>query len=91
MLALQRREDQVEIQQYLVTFTGNLRPIQEYLVEEVFSVQTEVFQEFLLRTSILSRLTGSLCDAVTGRDDSSALLTQLERANLFLMPLDSAG
>jgi LuxR family maltose regulon positive regulatory protein len=91
MLALQRREGQVEIQQFLETFTGSLRPIQEYLVEEVFSVQTEVLQEFLLRTSILSRLTGSLCDAVTGRDDSSFLLTQLERANLFLMPLDSAG
>jgi LuxR family maltose regulon positive regulatory protein len=91
MLALQRREGQVEIQQFLETFTGSLRPIQEYLVEEVFSVQTEVLQEFLLRTSILSRLTGSLCDAVTGRDDSSVLLTQLERANLFLMPLDSAG
>ena len=55
----------------------------------MLSAQSEVLQEFLLQTSILSRLTASLCDAVTGRDDSSVLLTQLERANLFLMPLDS--
>ena len=91
MLALQRCEDPVAIQQFLETFTGSLRPIKEYLFEEVFSVQTGVLQDFLLRTSILSRLTGSLCDAVTGRDDGAILLTQLERANLFLMPLDSAG
>lgn len=90
-LALQKRANQTEIQKFLETFTGSLRPIQEYLVEEVFAAQPEVLQEFLLRTSILNRLTGSLCDAVTGRDDSSILLEQLERANLFLMPLDSAG
>jgi LuxR family maltose regulon positive regulatory protein len=90
-LALQKRANQTEICKFLETFTGSLRPIQDYLIEEVFAAQSEVLQEFLLRTSILSRLTGSLCDAITGRDDSALLLTQLERANLFLMPLDSAG
>jgi LuxR family maltose regulon positive regulatory protein len=45
----------------------------------------------LLATSLLDRLTGSLCDAVTGRDDSASLLEQLESANLFLEPLDGAG
>jgi LuxR family maltose regulon positive regulatory protein len=91
VLALQRRANHGEIQQFLDTFTGSLQPIQEYLVEEVFAAQSEVLQEFLLRASILSRLTGSLCDAITGRDDSALLLAQLERANLFLVPLDSAG
>ncbi len=90
-LALQKRGNLVEIQEFLDTFTGSLRPIQEYLVEEVFDAQPEDVQEFLLQTSILSRLSGSLCDAVTGRDDSAILLAQLERANLFLMPLDAAG
>jgi LuxR family maltose regulon positive regulatory protein len=90
-LALQRRENQKEIELFLDTFTGSLRPIQEYLVEEVFAAQPEYLQNFLLRTSILSRLTGSLCDEVTGRDDSSIILDQLERDNLFLMPLDASG
>jgi len=91
VLALQRRTAPVEIEEFLETFTGSLRPIQEYLLEEVFDAQPEVLQEFLLQTSILSRLTGSLCDEVTGRDDSASLLDQLERANLFLTPLDGAG
>jgi hypothetical protein len=86
-LALQHRENETEVQQFLDTFTGSLRPIQEYLVQEVFGAQPENIQDFLLRTSLLGRLTGSLCDEVTGRDDSSILLDQLERDNLFLMPL----
>ncbi len=45
----------------------------------------------MLQTSVLSRLTGSLCDTVTGRNDSERVLEQLERANLFLIPLDGAG
>jgi len=90
-LALQRREDPIEIQRFLDTFTGSLRPIQDYLVNEVFGAQPEYIQEFLLRTSILSRLTTSLCDQVTGRDDSSILLDKLERDNLFLVPLDASG
>jgi LuxR family maltose regulon positive regulatory protein len=89
-LALQGRKDQAEIERFLETFTGSLRPIQEYLVEEVFEAQPEDLQAFLLRTSILSRLTGSLCDEVTGRNDSSTY-SWLERANLFLTPLDSSG
>src|SRR5262249_5941803 len=50
--------------------------------------QPESVQEFLLQTSFLSRLTSSLCNAVTGRDDSATILEQLEHANLFLIPLD---
>src|SRR5947208_13876990 len=75
----------------LGTFTGGHRHILEYLVADVLSSQPETLQEFLLQTAFLNRLTGSLCDAVTGRNDSEHMLEQLERANLFLMPLDDAG
>ena len=50
--------------------------------------QPDPVREFLLHTAVLDRLTGPLCDAVTGRDDGSQLLITLERANLFLVPLD---
>jgi LuxR family transcriptional regulator, maltose regulon positive regulatory protein len=56
----------------------------------VLSSQPESLQEFLLQTAFLNRLTGSLCNAVTGRNDSELMLEQLERANLFLIPLDDA-
>jgi LuxR family maltose regulon positive regulatory protein len=90
-LALQRMKEETEIEQYLTSFTGSHRPILEYLVADVFSAQPEDVQEFLLQTSVLSRLTGPLCDAITGREDGSIILEQLDRANLFLIALDSAG
>ena len=89
-LALQGRQEAQEVEQFLVTFAGSHGRILEYLVEEVLRVQPALFQEFLLQTTFLTRLTGSLCDAVTGRNDSASLLEQLERANLFLLPLDGA-
>ena len=90
-LALQRMKGQPEIERYLTSFTGSHRPILDYLVADVFSAQPEAIQEFLLQTSILSSLAGPLCDAVTGREDSAVILEQLERANLFLVPLDIGG
>ena len=75
----------------LVTFSGSHRHVLEYLVADVLSTQPEALQEFLLQTSFLNRLTASLCDAVTGRNDNERMLEQLERANLFLIPLDDAG
>lgn len=90
-LALQRRQERQEIEQFLATFSGSHGHILEYLVEEVLRTQPEPLQEFLLQTTFLSCLTGSLCDAVTGRNDSATLLENLERANLFLSPLDGAG
>jgi LuxR family transcriptional regulator, maltose regulon positive regulatory protein len=60
----------------------------DYLAEEVLARQPEDLVGFLLETSILERLSGPLCDAVTGRADSQQLLEQAERANLFLVPLD---
>lgn len=84
-LSLQGRSD---VQHFLADFTGSHRHIVDYLVEEVLTRQSETVQTFLLHTAILDRLTGSLCDAVTGGTNSDVLLEQLEHANLFLVPLD---
>jgi LuxR family maltose regulon positive regulatory protein len=90
-LALQGREDTRGLEHMLGTFTGSHRHILEYLVADVLSSQSGQMQEFLLQTAFLNRLTGSLCEAVTGRNDSEHMLEQLERANLFLIPLDDVG
>jgi LuxR family transcriptional regulator, maltose regulon positive regulatory protein len=89
-LALQKQEEEGRIKQFLDTFTGSHRSVMEYFIGDVFNAQPEPLQNFLLRTSILSLLTGSLCDALTGRDDSALILEQLERDNLFIVSLDAA-
>jgi LuxR family maltose regulon positive regulatory protein len=96
---------------FLKAFSGSHRFVLDYLMEEVLDRQPGEIQEFLLRTSVLERLTAPLCDAVRfgeakapssssgtavhshsaaahGRQDSQAILDRLERANLFLVPLD---
>ncbi len=73
---------------FIAAFTGSQRYILDYLVEEVFNRQTANVQRFLLQTSILERLSGSLCDAVTGQNDGEQMLENLERANLFINPID---
>ncbi len=90
-LALQGRKDPRDLERMLVTFTGSHRHILTYLVADVLSSQPEALQEFLLQTTFLNRLTASLCNAVTGRNDSEHMLERLERANLFLIPLDDVG
>ena len=60
----------------------------DYLTEEVLERQAAPVREFLLHTSVLDRLSGQLCDAVTGRSGGQAMLETVERANLFLVPLD---
>jgi len=70
------------------SFTGSHRYVLDYLIEEVLQQQTEGIQRFLLYTSILDRMTGSLCDALTGQEDGQQTLEALERANLFIVPLD---
>ena len=90
-LALQGRKEPRDLEHVLGNFTGSHRHILEYLVADVLSSQPESLQEFLLKTVFLNRLTGSLCDAVTGRNDSERMLEQLEHANLFLIPLDDSG
>jgi LuxR family maltose regulon positive regulatory protein len=75
---------------FIRSFTGSHRFVLDYLVEEVLSQQSEAVQAFLLQTSILDRLCGPLCDAVLSEASASGqeTLEYLERANLFLVPLD---
>jgi LuxR family maltose regulon positive regulatory protein len=88
-LALHHRLSPSEVKRFLETFAGSHRHILEYLLDEVLAAQSAAIQDFLLRTTFLDRLTASQSEAVTGRDDSALILEQLERANLFLIPLDS--
>lgn len=90
-LALQGYRDSQDLERVLASFSGSHRHILEYLVADVLSSQPATLQDFLLQTAFLTRLTGSLCDAVTGRNDSERVLEQLERANLFLLPLDDTA
>ena len=85
-LSLQGREDR---DAYLGSFAGDDRQIVDYLGVEVLDTQPPEVRRFLLRTSVLDRLCGELCDAVVDGSDSHAMLARLERANLFLIPLDT--
>lgn len=87
VLSLQGRDGN-EPGDFISRFAGNDKYVVDYLVDEVLAHLEDDIREFLLSTSILDRLTGSLCDAVTGRDDGRLMLANLERANLFLFPLD---
>ena len=73
---------------FVAAFTGSHRYVLDYLAEEVLDRQSGQVREFLLETSVLERLSGPLCDAVTGRDGSQVLLERAEREGLFLVPLD---
>jgi LuxR family maltose regulon positive regulatory protein len=77
-----------DIAVFIEAFTGSNRFVIDYLADEVLARQPAGVREFLLRTAVLDRLTGSLCDAVTGRVDGTPMLESLERGNLFLVPLD---
>ena len=84
-LSLQGRDD---VGTFIEGFAGDDRYVVDYLVEEVLQRQPEDVRSFLLSTSVLSRLSGPLCDAVTGQAGGTARLAALDRANLFLVPLD---
>ena len=79
---------QPDVAGFVAAFTGSHRYVLDYLAEEVLERQSEQVRAFLLETSVLERLSGALCDAVTGRAGGQALLEQVERAGLFLVPLD---
>ncbi|ACV76844.1 ATP-dependent transcriptional regulator, MalT- like, LuxR family [Nakamurella multipartita DSM 44233] len=85
-LSMQGRDD---VAAFIADFTGDDRYIVDYLAEEVLARQPEQTRRFLLHTAVLDRLTGALCDALTGRDDGRRTLEQLERANMFLVALDN--
>ncbi|MDY6877383.1 MAG: LuxR C-terminal-related transcriptional regulator [Chloroflexota bacterium] len=84
-LSLQGRDDAHQIVQ---SFTGSHRYILDYLTDEVLQQRPKGTKGFLLQASILDRLSGPLCDAVTGQTDGQATLERLEQANLFIVPLD---
>ncbi|NSW52639.1 MAG: hypothetical protein HPY85_09065 [Anaerolineae bacterium] len=81
-------QEQVDKHKFIQTFTGSHHYVLEYLMDEVLSHQTESLQRFLLETSILLRMSGALCNAVTERTDSAEVLSILNRRNLFVTPLD---
>ena len=84
-LSMQGRED---VADFIAGFAGDDRFIVDYLAGEVLHRQPESVRRFLLQTSVLDRLEGSLCDAVTGETGGKAVLEALERENLFVVPLD---
>ena len=73
---------------FINDFTGSHRHIFDYLTDEVLAHQTQETRDFLMRTSILDRFNAPLCKAVTGNENSQAILEHLERSSLFLFPLD---
>jgi LuxR family maltose regulon positive regulatory protein len=77
-----------DISDFIRAFAGDNRYIVDYLVDEVLRQQPQDVRGFLLQTSILDRLHGSLCNAVTGQEEGSARLASLERGNFFVVPLD---
>ena len=79
---------QDDVDGFVAAFTGSHRYVLDYLAEEVLERQPGQVREFLLETSVLEQLSGKLCDAVTGRPGSQALLEEAERAGLFVVPLD---
>lgn len=90
-LSLQRSDDPAG---FVAAFAGDDRYVLDYLMDEVFARQPEVVQQFLLQTSVLERLSAGLCAAVIeaeelAMEDLSSLLAQLDRANLFVVPLDN--
>jgi LuxR family maltose regulon positive regulatory protein len=86
-LSMQGRDN---VAGFIAGFAGDDRYIVDYLVDEVLDRQSEGVRDFLVQTSILDRLSGPLCDAVTGRDGGTAMLKMLDRANLFVVPLDDS-
>ncbi|MEM7536778.1 MAG: LuxR C-terminal-related transcriptional regulator [Chloroflexota bacterium] len=76
------------VERFVHAFTGSHHFILDYLIEEVLQQQPAPIRSFLLQTSILNRLHGALCDAVTQQGDGRGMLSTLERSNLFIVPLD---
>lgn len=85
-LSWKGRGDAVEA---VESFAGSNRHVNDYLFEEVLSRQPGELRRFLLETSILDRMTGALCDALTGREDGQDTLEFLDQANTFIVPLDN--
>jgi LuxR family maltose regulon positive regulatory protein len=87
-LAHPRALDADHVARFIAAFDGSHRHVIDYLAQEVLNQQPPEIQRFLCQTAVLDRLTAPLCDAVTGRTDSDAILATLEHGNLFVVPLD---
>lgn len=85
-LSLQKSSNPSEA---ITVFAGSHRYVADYFTDEVLSRQPESLRAFLLKTSILERFNASLCNYVLGQDDSQTTLVAMERANLFIVPLDT--
>jgi LuxR family maltose regulon positive regulatory protein len=90
-LSLKNQLGSADVGNMLASFSGKHQFVAEYLAEEVLATQPSDIQDFLLQTSFLSRMTGDLCDSVTGRDDSAGILKTLQRANMFITTVDGEG
>jgi LuxR family maltose regulon positive regulatory protein len=88
ILAMQGEKD---IPAFISSFTGTQRYIMDYLFEEVLQRQPPELREFLLKTSVLDRLSGPLCDTVTKKTDGREMISRLENDNLFVVPLEASG
>jgi LuxR family transcriptional regulator, maltose regulon positive regulatory protein len=88
-LSLRGIAERDEVAGFISAFTGSNRFVIDYLADEVLVRQPPQVRDFLLRTAILDRLHGSLCDVVTGGTDGTRTLADLERGNLFVVPLDT--
>jgi LuxR family maltose regulon positive regulatory protein len=80
-----------EIEPLFRAFAGGQSLLQDYVIAEVLETQPETLRHFVLQTSVLTRLTGSLCVAITGECESAQMLETVARANLFLEPLQNAS
>ncbi|NMB87493.1 MAG: LuxR family transcriptional regulator, partial [Chloroflexi bacterium] len=87
-LAALSMQDRPDVDDFLRSFSGSNTYVLDYLTEEVIDHQSAETRQFLVQTSLLERLSAELCNAVTGRDDSQALLEGILKNNLFLIPLD---
>ena len=74
---------------FIESFSGSNRLVLDYLIEEILDQQPEHTRTFLLQTAVCDRFTESLCNALTGQDTGQQTLETLERANLFIVPLDN--
>jgi len=88
-LSIQGFKRSSHITDFVNKFTGSDRYIQDYLADEVLQQRPKGTRDFLLQTLILNRLCGPLCDAVTKRENSQAILEAFEAASLFIVPLDN--
>jgi LuxR family maltose regulon positive regulatory protein len=87
VLSMRGRED---ASSFVASFTGSDRRVVDYLAAEVLGEQGDAELDFLLDTSVLDRFCAPLCDAVTGAQNSRAILERIGRANYFLIPLDQS-